>query len=325
MLDIQHLRLITTIAEAGNLARAARALGMGQPNLTRALAAIETNLRAPLFERDRRGVLPTDMCRAVLAEAEPILRRIDRLNGQLGAIRGGQDEELVIAAGPYVAECLGLAAMAWMVALHPAVRLRLATANWAEVPRIVREREAALGVVSIADLGEPPDLLVERLRPHPGIFLMRPGHPLAALPRPGMIDLMAWPIICPGRVPHLHQGPMATARAAAVASGRAHKAYPAVVVEQPHLALRLVAQSDAITIASHLVAAQAIASGQLVAVPLHEPWMRGEWGIIRLRGHRSSEAEDVFLHHLREADRAGEQAAPGFFAAIGVALSLPAG
>lgn len=325
MLDVQQLRLITSIAEAGSLARAARALGMGQPNLTRALAAIEADLRAPLFERDRRGVLPTDMCRAVLAEAGPILRRIDQLNGQLGALRGGQEQDLVIAAGPYVAECLCLDAIARMLAEWPAVRLRMATANWAEVPRMVREREAALGVVSVADLGEAPDLLVERLRPHLALFLVRPGHPLAALARPDMTDLMAWPLISPGRVPHLHQGPMATARAAAVAAGKAHQAHPAVIVEQPHLALGLVARSDAVTIASHVVAARVIAAGEFVAVRLHEPWMRGEWGIIRLRSHRPCAAEEAFLEHLRAADRAAAKAAPGLFEAIGVRISLPSG
>jgi hypothetical protein len=48
------------------------------------------------------------------------------------------------------------------------------------VPLLVRERKAGLGVLNIGDLGDAADLEVERLRPQPGIFVARAGHPLAA-------------------------------------------------------------------------------------------------------------------------------------------------
>ncbi len=323
MLDVQDLRLITAIAQAGSLARAARSLGMGQPNLTRALAAIEADLRAPLFERDRRGVLPTDVCRAVLAEAEAILQRIERLNGQIGAIRGGQTAELVIAAGPYIAETLGVVAAARMIGLFPDNRLKFHTANWAEVPLLVRERKAGLGVLNIGDLGDATDLEVEGLRPQPGIFVARAGHPLAAMRPLSLADILAWPLIFPGRAPRQIQGAMAAAREAAVATGRAHGAFPAMIMENPHTGLMVVRQSDAVSPVPHMLAAEAIAAGGLVALPMHEPWMHAHWGIIRLRGRRLSEPEDAFLDLLRDADRAAEQAATVFFAELGLAVAAP--
>jgi molybdate transport repressor ModE-like protein len=59
MIEIKEIRLIEAIAEHGSLARTARALGMSQPNLTRALAAMEAKLGGPLFERHRHGVIAT--------------------------------------------------------------------------------------------------------------------------------------------------------------------------------------------------------------------------------------------------------------------------
>jgi DNA-binding transcriptional LysR family regulator len=323
MLDLKDLRLITAIAQAGTLARAARSLGIGQPNVTRALAAIEANLRAPLFDRNRRGVLPTDTCRAVLAEAGQILERMEHLNSQLGAVRGGQTEDLVVAAGAYVAEALGAGAAARMIELFPNTRLRFAMANWAEVPMLVRERKAGLGILNIGDLGDAHDLVVERLRPQPGIFVVRAGHPLLQVPRLSLADILAWPLIFPTRAPSLVQGPMASARAEAMASGRAHGAFPGMVVESPHFGLLVVRGSDAVSPVPHMLAARAIAAGGVQVLPFHQPWMYLDWGIIRLRGRGLAEPEEAFMDLLRDAHRAAEERASGFFAEQGISLTPP--
>ena len=90
MLEVRDLVLVRAIAEHGSLARAARVLAVGQPALTRSLAGLEARLRGPLFERNRRGVVPTDLCRALLAEAGEILERLARLDRHLSEVRGSR-------------------------------------------------------------------------------------------------------------------------------------------------------------------------------------------------------------------------------------------
>jgi DNA-binding transcriptional LysR family regulator len=213
MLEVKDLILARTVAEHGSLARAARVLSIGQPALTRSLAGLEARLRGPLFERSRRGMAPTDLCRALLAEAGEILGRLERLDRHLAEVRGAQTQTLSVIAGAYVAETTALVAAARMLEVHPTVRLRLGTANWADIPRAVREREAAIGIADVSDLGEAPDLEVEPLHPMPGLFVVRPGHPLA---EPGQtLDLariMAWPFVFLGRIPRRVQEPLALAR-----------------------------------------------------------------------------------------------------------------
>ena len=74
--------------EQGSLVRAARVLGIGQPALSRSLAALEVRLRGPLFERSCRGVMPTNLGRALLAEADDILYRLEQLDRHLAEVRG---------------------------------------------------------------------------------------------------------------------------------------------------------------------------------------------------------------------------------------------
>ncbi len=56
---LRHLRLITTIAENGTIAGAARDLYVTQPVVTRGLREAEEILGVTLFDRGPRGVTPT--------------------------------------------------------------------------------------------------------------------------------------------------------------------------------------------------------------------------------------------------------------------------
>jgi DNA-binding transcriptional LysR family regulator len=320
MLQVRDLILARTVAEHGSLARAARVLSIGQPALTRSLAALEARLRGPLFERSRRGMAPTDLCRALLAEAGDILGRLERLDRHLVEVRGTQTQTLNIAAGYYIAETTALVAAARMLDAYPTVRVRLGSAIWADIPHAVREREAMIGIADVSDLGEAPDLEVEQLHPMPGVFLVRPGHPLTA---PGVpLDLarvMAWPFVFLGRTPRRAQEPLALAREQARRDGHLHPAFPALVLDSPTASLQALRGSNAVAACTISVAEAAIRAGELVALPWRAPWMVVQQAILRLRNRRPSEVETAFLDLLRTADREAEAGAARFLAEFGLA------
>lgn len=318
MLEVRDLRMVQAIHEQGSLARAARVLGMGQPALTRALAKLELRLHGPLFERSRSGVLPTDLCRALLPGGEEILRQVERLGRHLTEARGAQSQTLTVAAGAYAAESIAIIAAARMLAVHPTVRLRLLAANWVDVVRMVRERGARFGVVNLSELGDAPDLAVEALLPQPGIFVVRAGHPLASEGGLCAADILAWPLIMMGRTPRRVQAPLTHAREQARAAGRVHPAFPALIHESPTVAMRAVRHSDAVAAVTLSIAADALRSGEVVALPWRAPWISVHWGIIHPRHRRATEAEEAFLDLLRTADRESLELAQAFLAEIGL-------
>ncbi|WP_431282542.1 LysR family transcriptional regulator [Humitalea sp. 24SJ18S-53] len=318
MLDVRDLRIIRAIADNGSQARAARVLGMGQPALSRLLTAMEARLRGPLFERSRSGVIPTDLCRVALAEGEEILERAKRLNGLLLATRGAQKHELVVIAGHYVAETIGLVAGARLLSIHPALRLRMVATEWPEVPRAVREREAAIGLMDLRELGDAPDLLVEPLRPHPGVFVARAGHPLLAQRALDLAAILCWPLIFPGQIPHRVSDPMAKARDFAQSAGQRHPAYPAMIVASPSAQLIAVRHSDAVAAVTLPVAASLLRDGSLVALPWRAPWVSVHFGIIRPRGQRMTDAGEAYLDLLRQADQAAQADARAVLAGLGL-------
>lgn len=78
-LEIRHLRVLTAVAEAGSISKAAAALGYTQPAITAQLQRIERALGHPLFARDGSGARPTALGAIVLTHAQNILAMHDDL------------------------------------------------------------------------------------------------------------------------------------------------------------------------------------------------------------------------------------------------------
>ena len=112
-----------------------------------------------------------------------------------------QVRDLAIAAGAYMAETICIVAASRMVPVFPRVRIRIVSSNWSEVPRLVIAREASFGLLDLRGMNDDPGLEVERLRPQPGFFVVRPGHPLAGRADIGLAEILAYPMAFIGRIP----------------------------------------------------------------------------------------------------------------------------
>ena len=318
MIEVRDLRLVLEIHRQGSLVRAARVLGIGQPAMTRSLAALEARLRGPLFERHRQGVIATNLGRALLAEAEDILGRLDRVERGLAEVRGGQVRDLSIMAGTYVLESIGMAAAMRMLPLYPRVRLKLQGGNWADVPRALHAREATIGLLDLRGAEPDPGLEVEPLRHQPGIFVVRKDHPLTQRVSVELSDILAYPFLFISRAPQPVQAPMAAAREAARLAGPLHAAFPAILHESPTVALAALPHGDAVAAVTLPIALPALRAGRVAALPWRAPWVSLHPGIIRLRGRPLAEAEQAFLDLLRDADAESEREAREWCAANGL-------
>ncbi len=78
-MDIQHLRYLTVIWQAGSITQAAKKLYMSQPNLSRAVKEIEMETGFPVFRRTPHGVAPTCQGLPLLNYAQKILSQMDEM------------------------------------------------------------------------------------------------------------------------------------------------------------------------------------------------------------------------------------------------------
>lgn len=125
-LEIQDLRLLRALADAGSLAGAARLLGTNQGNLSRQLQRIERATRAVLFHRDHQGVVPTPAGQLLLHGADILLPRVDQLLAAASSHASDSPESRTVRLGSIPTPVLPTVA-GQTCALLPDARLSLRT------------------------------------------------------------------------------------------------------------------------------------------------------------------------------------------------------
>ena len=96
-MDLRTLKYIAAIADYGNLTKAAEALYVGQPTLSKSLAAIEDDLGLRLFRRVGRSYIPTYAGERFIEKAREMLRLSDSLEAEMSDILNQNEGELNIA------------------------------------------------------------------------------------------------------------------------------------------------------------------------------------------------------------------------------------
>lgn len=87
-MDLKQLESFVRVAELGSFSRAAVALGIAQPLLSRHVRQLEVAYRQAFLLRNGRGVTLTDAGRMLLAHGRGILHQVALANEELGATRG---------------------------------------------------------------------------------------------------------------------------------------------------------------------------------------------------------------------------------------------
>src|SRR3954452_20585446 len=94
-LDLRKLRYFAAVADHLHFGRAADELHIAQPVLSRQIRALEQDLGASLFTRDRHGVTLTDAGRQLLADATPLLASAHAVRRRVTAAARGSRRLMV--------------------------------------------------------------------------------------------------------------------------------------------------------------------------------------------------------------------------------------
>ncbi|MDT4962241.1 MAG: hypothetical protein QOF87_1888 [Pseudonocardiales bacterium] len=95
-MELRDLGYFQTLATELNFGRAARALHMTQPALSVAIARLERQVQAALFERTHRGVVLTPAGAVLLAETSSVLQTVERATELARRAGAGEYGSLVV-------------------------------------------------------------------------------------------------------------------------------------------------------------------------------------------------------------------------------------
>ena len=148
-LDSGRLQTFRVVARERGFSRAARQLGRTQSSVSQAVALLERELGAPLFERRGRTAVLTEAGQLLLPHADRILEEMDRARAHLEAARELRAGELVIGTSDTLACHLLPRVLGAFRKRYPGVELRLVNRPSPATAQAVADRQVHLGVVSL--------------------------------------------------------------------------------------------------------------------------------------------------------------------------------
>ena len=307
-IELRLIRHALALGRYRNFARAAEALNLTQPSLSRSISALERALEVPLFDRSQNGVTPTAFGRVLIEHGETVLNREADLRREIQLLAGLEGGELSVGAGPYPSEISVATAIARIARAHPRLKIRLKTTDPAEVVRDVLAERIDVGVADAECLNEDHRLVIEPLPSHRIVLACRPGHPLAGEARPTLARVLEFPLVTT----------LLLGTAAAMAYNRStpeDHAGPAVRDFVPHILVnslaiaRLIARdSDAIFPGTTSMLAEDVAAGHLALVAFDMPTIKTHYGVLYLRTRTLAPAARVFIDSLHAVETEAHRA-----------------
>lgn len=303
--ELRLLQYAQALAEHASFSRAAEALDIAQPSLSRGIMELESRVGAPLFHRSRLGNELTDFGRVFMQHAEEVLRSAQELEREVDQARGLAAAEVSAALGPYVVDAIGAQAAGVFSVTSPDIRLRLVMADPASVARAVRTRSVNLGIAEDTVIAGTDDFeTMMTLAPLPGWILVRAEHPLVGRPDVTIPDVLNFPFAQVVMLPPRVLKPLLAARRRPTRG--APSPFPAIECATVRLAIGAVTHSDAFTFGTLGQVRPELESGAVVPL-LQPPWLRSSWSIVRLRKHAMSPAMLALIAAFQKAHDAALQ------------------
>jgi DNA-binding transcriptional LysR family regulator len=283
------LRAFVAVVDLEGFHRAAEALNLSQPALSRRIQRLEAAVGAALLERTTRRVALTTVGREFL----PLVRRmLDEFDSslfamrELGQQRGGQ---IALACVPTAAFYFLPSVIARFKEQYPNIRFRILDLSANEGLESVARGEVEFGINLLG--GSDPELSFEPLLEDPFVLACRRDHPLAARPSLTWSDLEGQPLVAVSRT----SGNRIMLDAALVRAGvRLSWSY-----EVTHLStsLGLVEAGLGISVLPRLATPQD-EHPIIVTRPIGDPDVSRTIGVVRRRGSRLAPAAERFLEML---------------------------
>src|SRR6478736_3708404 len=144
--DVQSLRVVKAIADAGSITAAATALGYSQPAISQQIKRLERSLGVALIERVGRSVRLTEAGRILARHAPAVTTALDAAAGELAELRGLRSGRVRLVGFPSASPTIVPRLLAELAAHHPGVSVTYIEAEPPEAVQAVREDRADIAL-----------------------------------------------------------------------------------------------------------------------------------------------------------------------------------
>lgn len=185
-MNILHLKYAVEIANEGSLNKAAKNLYIGQPNLSRAIKELESDLGITIFTRSAKGMVTTSEGEQFLQYAKAILKQIDEVEAVYKS--GAPIKQKLSVSAPrasYIAEAF--AQLSKSIDMSSPAELFYKETNANRAIKNVLQSDYNLGIIRYAEsydrrfkeMLDEKGFIYETVAEFKYVLIMSKEHPLA--------------------------------------------------------------------------------------------------------------------------------------------------
>lgn len=195
-LRLSLLRAVDAVAAHGSLLKAAAAIGISQPALTKSLHELEDLLQLRLFIRHPRGMRPTPAGIVFVRSARRVLAELRRLDEELDEL-SGPGGTVALGALPVAAAGVLPGALVRLKLAYPDVKVRMRQGRTEELLPLLASGELDLIVGRLYEPVVPDGFAREPLWAEPISVLARADHPIFSHAQVSVEELRRYELVLP--------------------------------------------------------------------------------------------------------------------------------
>ena len=147
-ISYEYYRIFYHVAKCGNLTKAAEALQNSQPNMTRAIRNLESEIGCPLFSRTNRGMILTPEGEELYRHIQIACTEIEAGEAAVTQSRTLERGNVFLAASEGALRCLLLPVLKKYQEKYPGVHLRISNHSTPQAVAALHETTADFAVVT---------------------------------------------------------------------------------------------------------------------------------------------------------------------------------
>jgi DNA-binding transcriptional LysR family regulator len=289
------MEILLAVVETGSMAKAGTRLSISQPAISRAIAEMEHTLGVPIFDRNPKGVEPTQYGRALLKRGVAAFDEIAQAVKDIDFLADPSAGELWIGTTPGLAEGVVLAVIDRLSRQYPRIVVHIVQGGLLTQHEALRQRRIEFGFGGTTEPVSEDDIDAETLYEEPLIVVAALENPWARRRKIKLAELVNEPWTWPAAGTVIDLLVTESFRANGLDPPRA-----TIYADAYSLRIRLAATGRFLAIVPASIMRFPGTPASIKVLPVELAKTRRQIGIITLKNRTLSALAQIFIECARE-------------------------